>query len=227
MRFAGLKQVAARRAFVFCICVLPVLTGCHKAFVLRGSCCFNWIHGCENCDSCRAKIFPKHMTTSDCPTCGERGCRRKSCRAAKVGCYACGGHFPRLSRAFGLGCFDPRVPHGKHHGKHAGAPYQPVDPLSDWSDVGPGSFHPVPTRPVYGPSPTPVDATPDEDPSDPGMESIPLRDLPRNLDTPSDPRNLIPAPEELESTPEDFPPDASSSVRKKYPVEQTGWRARK
>ena len=227
MRFAGLKQAAARRAFVLIICMLPSLAGCHRSFVMRGSCCFNWIRGCENCDSCRPKIFPKQMSTYDCPSCGERGCTRKSCRAAKVGCTTCGGAFPRLSRAFGVGCFDPRVP--KHGNRRYDEAYDPEDPLSDWSDTGPGSFHPVPTRPVYGPQPTPADAVPnsDEDPSDPGLESLPLRDLPRNLDTPSDPRNLIPAPEELESSPEDFPPDASSSVKKKYPVQQSGWRARK
>jgi hypothetical protein len=120
------------------------------------------------------------------------------------------------------------VPHGKHRGGFS-MPYQNADPQSPWSTDGPGSFHPVPTRPVFGSQPTPADAVPnsDEVPSDAGLESLPLRDLPRNLDTPSDPRNLIPAPEDLESTPEDFPADASSSVLKKYPVQQTGWRARK
>lgn len=233
MRFAGLKPLAARWAFVLILCLLPAVTGCHRAFVMRGCWGFDWIHGdCENCDSCRPKILPRRMSTYDCPTCGERGCTRQSCRTGGAECTACGGNFPRLARAFGLGCRDPRVPHGKHHRRRHGGhhePFHPADPLSPWSTDGPGSFHPVPTQPVYGPQPTPVDALPnsDEDPSDAGLESIPLRDMPRNLDTPSDPRNLIPEAEELQSTPEDFPPDASSSVQKKYPVQRTAWRARK
>ena len=243
MRAGQLSRAALSRYVLTLFFVLPLSVGCHRAFVLRGSCGFDWMGGdCENCDDCRPQRMPHHVyrtaARQSCQSCGEVGCIPGKCRKRAPGSWNCGGKYPNLFQAFGLGCKDPR--------KYGGGYYPPEhgDDLSPWSHEGPGSFHPVPTRPVFGPQPTladprgcqdPVYQEPayrepmsqEEGPSDPGLETIPLKDMPRNLDTPSDPRNLIPPPEDVQPDASDYPTDESASGQKKlHSVSQTAWRPR-
>ena len=226
------RVLSARMAWVVVLALtsLQVLAGCRCARSGASDCqscgvdatgwnasALGWLRGgCENCDNCRPRLF-----TGPNDSCGP-----------------CESEFASLFQWLGFCCRDPRLARGAHgqRGHHARRghyePYHAEDRLSPWSASGPGSFHPVPTRPVFGPQPTPADPIPhsDEGPSDAGLESIPLRDMPRNLDTPNDPRNFLPPVEDV--VPDDIPSEgeipgeASSGKGLKFPVQQTGWRSR-
>ena len=214
-------------------CTLPAASGCQRAFVLRGSWCFDWLRGCQGCggcDQCTAR-----PALRGCKSCAAGACDSGACGSSAVcttgkcsarprrACRECTGKFPRLFHAFKASgpapCNDAPLPH---------SPYDPA-----WSAEGPGNFHPVPTRPVFGAQPTPASSAPgDREMFDAGTETLPLRDLPRNLNTPSDPRNVLPPPDDTPEAPPAELDVESGQARTKLrsagrPIVQTGWRPRR